>query len=174
MICSSMIADHVFKVDGVDRSVRTYGWDPRNSTIKSVCHECNNGWMSSLDSAGKPVLSLLIKGEAAFLDADSQKLIATWVAMKTMVGEFFDPVKAAVPLSERQFLRDRRQPPDNWIIWIGNYTRDKWAGEWVHTAIGIDSKVLRDEIPKSRIRKPRRLSSESFTLMYSAAKFPIS
>jgi hypothetical protein len=132
-------ADHIFKVDGVDRNVRTYGWDPRNSTIKSVCHECNNGWMSSLDGAGKPILSLLIKGEAASLDADSQKLIATWVAMKTMVGEFFDPVKAAIPLSERQFLRDRRQPPDNWIIWIGNYTRDKWAGEWVHTAIGIDS-----------------------------------
>jgi hypothetical protein len=132
-------ADHVFKMDGVDRSVRTYGWDPRNSTIKSVCHECNNGWMSSLDDAGKSVLSLLIKGEAAFLDVDSQKLIATWVAMKTMVGEFFDPVKAAVPLSERQFLRDRRQPPDNWIIWIGNYTRDKWTGEWVHTAVGIDS-----------------------------------
>ena len=106
-------------LDGVDRSVRTYGWDPRNSTIKSVCHECNNGWMSSLDDAGKSILSLLIKGEAAFLDVDSQKLIATWVAMKTMVGEFFDPVKAAVPLSERQFLRDRRQPPDNWIIWIG-------------------------------------------------------
>jgi hypothetical protein len=111
-------ADQVFKVNGVDRSFR---------------------WMSSWDDAGKPVLSLLIKGDSAFLDASSQKLIATWIAMKTMVGEFYDPAKAAVPLRERQFLRDRRQPPDNWKIWIGNYTRDKWAGEWVHSAIGIDS-----------------------------------
>src|SRR5580704_11578887 len=59
-------ADHVFKVDGVDRSARTYGWDARNSTIKAVCLECNNVWMSSLDDAGKPVLSPLIKGDAAF------------------------------------------------------------------------------------------------------------
>lgn len=95
--------------------------------------------MSSFDDAAKPVLSMLIKGEKAFLNADSQKLIATWIAMKAMVGEFFDPSTAAVPLSERQFLRDRRQPPDNWKIWIGNYTRKKWSGQYVHTTSSIDS-----------------------------------
>jgi hypothetical protein len=131
--------DHIFKVEGLERSVRTYGGDARNLTIRSVCRECNNEWMSSMDSAAKAILSLLIRGDAAFLNADTQRLVATWLAMKAMVGEFFDPSKVAVPLSEREFLRDKRQPPDNWMIWIGNYTRGKWAGEWVHTASGIDS-----------------------------------
>jgi hypothetical protein len=90
--------------------------------------------------------------------------------MKTMVGEFFDPMKAAIPLSERQFLRDRRQPPDKEIT---RETNGLASGS-IRLSESTQLKVLHDDIPKSRIRRPRRLSLESFTLIYSAAKFPIS
>jgi hypothetical protein len=130
--------NQVFRITGIDRTERTYGGDARNRGIRAVCKECNSGWMSSIEEWARPALEPLIKGEHAFLDHDSQRAVATWIAMKAMVAEYFDPSRVAIPLSERQFLRDHRKPPEaNWRIWIGNFARDKWAGHWAHSYMGI-------------------------------------
>jgi hypothetical protein len=57
---------------------------------------------------------------------------------ETMIAEYFDPPRVAVPLIERQFLRRHRKPPtENWRIWIGNYERRQWNAQWAHSAAGI-------------------------------------
>ncbi len=131
-------ANQVFNVGAVDRTVKTIGGDVRNRGIRAVCKRCNSGWMSSVEEWAKPALIPLINGTASFLDHDSQRAVATWIAMKTMVAEYLDPSKVAITLGERQFLRDQRLAPSaNWRIWIGNYERTKWAGQWVHGSHGL-------------------------------------
>ena len=113
----------------------------RNRGLKAVCEKCNNEWMGSIEEWAKPSLVPMINGTSAFLTYDSQRAIATWIAMKTMVAEFFDRSYVAIPLRERHFLKTNRLPPDNWKVWIGNYKRGAWAGQWAHTASGIASSI---------------------------------
>jgi len=142
--------NHVFNLGGVARTVKTVSGDARNRGIKAVCGKCNSEWMGAIEEWVKPSLVPLIKGTGAFLNHDDQRAIATWIAMKTMVGEYFDPSKVAIPLSERQFLRDHRHAPDaNWRIWIGNYERVKWLGQWAHASMGIAPSVrIKDRNPE--------------------------
>jgi hypothetical protein len=158
-------ATQVFNLSGVDRTVKTYGSDARNRSIRSVCEECNNGWMSSIEEWAKPSLEPLIKGTSGLFGPDVQRSVATWIAMKAMVGEYFDPARAAITLGERQFLRDLRHPPKaNWRIWIGNFDRQKWAGHWAHSAMGIaPSKGIAQ-------RKPEIPNTQTTTFVASSAR----
>jgi hypothetical protein len=132
--------EKIFKLEGIDLSVRTYGGDARNRGLKAVCRDCNSGWMSSIDERAKGVLTPLIKGERFILDKDRQLIVATWIAMKAMVSEFFfDASTVAITPEEREFLRERKEPPDKWKIWIGNYNRGAWDGQLVHAVHGIGS-----------------------------------
>jgi hypothetical protein len=150
----------VFNVAGVARTVKTISGDARNRGLKTVCKKCNGGWMSAIEEWAKPRLAPLIKGDAAFLNRDDQIALATWIAMKTMVAEYFDPTEAAITLSERQFLRDRRRvPTPNWQIWIGNYERTSWAGQWVHGSMSIAPSV------RTEGRDPRVPNTQTTTFV---------
>ena len=129
----------VWGPEGPTESRRTYGGDARNRSPRAVCADCNNGWMSRLETAAKPFVIMLIKGERAILDAEAQRLVASWIALKSMVAEYFEPEKVAVSSSERQYLRDQLKPPENWRIWIGNYERGTWMGQWTHGVVGVHS-----------------------------------
>jgi hypothetical protein len=130
--------NQIFRSEGIETATRVWSGDVRNRGVRSVCGECNNGWMSSLEEHARPALEPLIKGELFFLNQNTQKTVATWIAMKTMIAEYFDPPRVAVPLIERQFLRRHRKPPtENWRIWIGNYERRQWNAQWAHSAAGI-------------------------------------
>jgi hypothetical protein len=149
-------AIQVFNIDGIDRTVKTIAGDARSRGLRAVCEKCNSGWMGSIEEWAKPSLVPLIKGTGAFLNRDNQRAIATWIAMKAMVGEYFDLTKVAIPLSERQFMRDNRCAPDaNWKIWIGNYERTKWLGQYAHGAMGIAPSVRakdrKPEIPNTQV-----------------------
>ncbi len=152
-------ANQVFNRGGTDRTAKITAGDVRNRGLRAVCGDCNSGWMSAVEERAKPTLEALIRGAGAFLNHDSQKTVTTWIAMKAMVAEFFDPSYAAIPLLERQFLNANRLPPDNWKIWIGNYKRGSWAGQWAHSASGLAS-------PESVARrKPETPNTQTSTLI---------
>jgi hypothetical protein len=58
--------------------------DLNNFTFKSICRDCNNTWMSRLESEAKPLLLPLIEGMLAggALSIDERRLLARW-AFKT-------------------------------------------------------------------------------------------
>jgi len=67
--------------------VKESGMRPRQGStftkkIRVVCKTCNNGWMSRLENATKPILLPLIQGEPALLDREQQTLLAQWIASK--------------------------------------------------------------------------------------------
>lgn len=48
-------------------------------TVRTVCTDCNNGWMSALETQANPVLRRLIDG-ADSVTADEARIVRLWAA----------------------------------------------------------------------------------------------
>ena len=94
----------------------------RTLTVKHVCRDCNNGWMSELEGCAKPILTPLIFGAASVLDGQDQITVACW-AFKTAV--VFEATRIGRPkfytLEERRHLREDAVPPRRTSVWLGQY-----------------------------------------------------
>jgi hypothetical protein len=80
-------------------------------TLRAVCETCNNGWMSGLEGAVRPLIEPMIKGYNATLTPVQQITVATWATMKTAVFEYVwtdDPVLLA---DDRDIIRKQNRPP---------------------------------------------------------------
>jgi hypothetical protein len=99
--------------------------------LRVVCETCNNGWMSTIDNEAKSVLSFLILGQPAIVTLNSAKLIARWACMKMMVAEHSQPLDVCTPQYERDHLRNNREPPPNWKIWIARHDGVSWRANYV-------------------------------------------
>jgi len=81
--------------------------------------------MSEMEEAAKPFLLPLFEANKIVLDTKAQKALAFWIAVKTMVAEYFLPKTAAIPVNEREFAWKNKQPPlSNWAIWLAQYDGD--------------------------------------------------
>lgn len=109
--------------------------DHRARGLKVVCKSCNEGWMSSLQTAAKPALLPLLLGEMRTPNRDSQRSIAAWSTMLTMVYEFADPFTCAIPRSERVAFAHAKKPPHNWLIWIAKFSGTTHAEGIFHRGI---------------------------------------
>jgi hypothetical protein len=110
--------------------------------LKVVCgkHDdttkCNGSWMSQMEIAAKPSLIPLLQAEKIILDANAQKSLAFWIAVKTIVAEYFLPKKVAIPAAERKFVWENKKPPSsNWAIWLARYDGEAFKpAVWRHHA----------------------------------------
>jgi hypothetical protein len=65
---------------------RTSKWvNNREMRVKCVCHYCNNGWMSDLESANQQHMRAMIHDESIALKPAQLKLLALWITLKAMV-----------------------------------------------------------------------------------------
>jgi hypothetical protein len=73
-------------------------------TLKGICAECNNGWMSQLEDCAKPLLMALMLGERELtsLEVAERNILARWTA-KTAIIESHS-VGAECPV-DRKVLR---------------------------------------------------------------------
>jgi hypothetical protein len=131
------IADEVGRVDPAPHylglrtpdgtSVADHGTRaPFTTTVRDVCEVCNTGWMSELESAAKPVLGPLIRGETQRLGFWRQMLAATWATKTAMVLEQLVPLERGIPLDYVHGLRAYQCPPLlRQQVWIGRYSGDQ-------------------------------------------------
>lgn len=102
-----------------------------NVRLYVVCkRRCNNGWMSRLDTAAKPLIKPFLSGSQVALSKEAQKTVATWLAMKAMVTEFSDRNSVVSTQAERTFLMEHKAPPDNWKVWIGRHSSPYWTNQF--------------------------------------------
>jgi hypothetical protein len=107
---------HVDKTDFIN-DLRMSG-PVRDWQIKCVCggtnNSCNNGWMRGIENAANPIMTPLIRGDAALLSPADQTTIATWAVLKAMVvhHEF-------IPRKMRKKFATTRHPSPEWSVWIG-------------------------------------------------------
>ncbi|WP_421996975.1 hypothetical protein [Reyranella sp.] len=115
----------------------------RDWQIRCVCGPCNNGWMSQLDTAVEPLMMPLILGQQTRLFEKQCEQIAAWAVMKSMVVH-----NKWVHHTRRKFLKKAKRPPKDWAVWIANYNRRDWEGEWLSWPVAV-----RTDAEKSPRRK---------------------
>lgn len=87
--------------------------------VRHVCQQCNNGWMSQLESQSKHFLQPLITGKRCKLDISSQTTIAIWSMKTSMVLEALDqPSQRAYTQQEREQLRTLYAMPWRTSVWL--------------------------------------------------------
>jgi hypothetical protein len=96
---------------------------------RRVCRTCNSGWMSRLTETAKPSLERVLFGSPETIDIADQELIARWVAMTIMTVEIGQRYPG-VETGERHRFKNDQRVPDDWRIWIGRYSGDRWTAAY--------------------------------------------
>lgn len=96
--------------------------DPHRQTLKIVCADCNNGWMSRLQISARPYLEPLVRGNITSLGIDGQITLASWAAMFAMVSEWDHPESARITQHHRTYLMKNNVVPPGWHTWLGKYS----------------------------------------------------
>jgi len=115
------------KVEMDDPAIRREG-DLASRKIKAPCKECNERWMSEIETAAIPILSPLILGKPTNLSREGQITLATWATLKTLVIEAsFVATDRGIPAQSAKDFYKTRLPLEHWNIWIGRYNGCEWA-----------------------------------------------
>lgn len=110
---------------------------PFRLTVKNVCSDCNNGWMSQLEDIAQRVLTPLILGRPGTIEAIDHAAIATWVQKTALVAMLLSSDEQRsngygfAPSTYRALyeIRDRKEPLDATQTWVGHYqgAPNNWA-----------------------------------------------
>jgi hypothetical protein len=87
--------------------------------IRAVCGGCNNGWMSRLETAVKPIILPMIRGDACRLDTEAQALLARWITMKAIVTEYSQDNQKLTPTVDRVAFTNEYIIPPYFSIRLG-------------------------------------------------------
>lgn len=103
-------------------------WTAPDATQEAelVCKDCNEGWMSDLESAAADILEPMMLGNAHALDVAEQGIVALWAAKMTMVWEAVHPYVRAVSDEDYEHVFRWRSPPAGWRVWIAAYGGSAW------------------------------------------------
>jgi len=91
--------------------------------------------MSAIDTAVIPILTPPMLGKEFILTKDAQIVLATWMTLKTMVGETDDPAHAAISAGELEDFFEERKPLTNWQIWIARHECADWRIRYFHNGL---------------------------------------
>jgi hypothetical protein len=98
--------------------------------IKVVCTDCNNGWMSALETAVKPVLIPLMTDGLITLNSAAKITLVEWITLKMLVAEHVEhPGVPADPIFEQPVRTDfmkSRAIPEGIRIWITRQKGRRW------------------------------------------------
>jgi hypothetical protein len=85
-----------------------------------VCRECNNGWMSDLETAVRSTMGGLVNDISMTLDEEQQRLLALWAVKTAMVIEGVKQAKNNFYSPEqRSAFRTTLVPPEDTAVWLG-------------------------------------------------------
>jgi hypothetical protein len=102
-------------------------------TVKDVCKPCNEGWMSRLEEAVKPIISGMLVGRGRELHARGQAAIAAWALLKVLVVQRSFPRESFVPTrhyAEVFAVRDEQQPPPLYRAYTGRVGWSQGRGDF--------------------------------------------
>lgn len=94
--------------------------DPPISTLRALCRECNNTWVSRLDNAAAQALRPLMQGNTKVtLGQAAQTAVAAWTFKTALMFDVLQSGENGPLASLREsFFKDRIAPPGT-TIWMG-------------------------------------------------------
>lgn len=102
--------------------------------IRVVCGSCNNGWMSTIESAVQSFATPMILGRSGVLNENQQTLLAQWATLKLMVVELNHRTEAVTTQAERFAFRESRDIPRGLRFWIAQCFSDVWCNAYFRHA----------------------------------------
>jgi hypothetical protein len=120
-----------------------------------VCQECNNGWMSRLEAAGKPILVPLIDGERTIesLTDEEAEILGKWSCKTAYMHSWAALLKEPVQQEHIQPLRGDDGKPVQGVIVVGMQGDFKQTSSYVQTGhwphVCKPEKKISEETPKS-------------------------
>lgn len=97
---------------------RTIHGHPTTRKFKVVCHTCNTGWMSLLETVIKPSLEPMISGRSAHLGPSELKALTEWIVLKMMVFDRYDDGTTMFSRDETLAFSRDRSFPDGIVVWV--------------------------------------------------------
>jgi hypothetical protein len=91
---------------------------PTTRKVKCVCKQCNNGWMSGLETENKPHLERMLQGRRTSLDVAQQLSLTHWITLKMMVWDVTDERGRVFTRAQTLAFAKDRALPNNLAIWL--------------------------------------------------------
>lgn len=98
-----------------------YGQDPEQR-IDTVCHRCNNEWMSRIEDKSKTRLEAMLLNKPITIDPGGMKLLTEWAILRAMVFESIKPRNGNEQFftrDERIAFREKQTIPNRTRVWVG-------------------------------------------------------
>jgi hypothetical protein len=96
--------------------------DDPEQTVDTVCHTCNNTWMSQLEQKNIPSLKPMVDGKQIEIDPGRQRLLREWAVKTAMINDS-TKVRSGIQMfytqTERTAMRESRAIPPQTRIWLG-------------------------------------------------------
>jgi hypothetical protein len=104
-----------------------FGVVPYTERVKCVCGDCNNHWMSNLETDVSAHLKPPIQNRPLRLNDGGQQLVATWVGLRAVILDRTFGGDNTIPQEVLDWLyehreRGKRRPPNGCGVWLGAYT----------------------------------------------------
>lgn len=77
----------------------------------AVCSDCNNGWMSDLETQAKPLITKMSVGEPFLLTEDDCRILGTWIFKTLALWNITSNYRHLVPEKDFEFLYKNRSVP---------------------------------------------------------------
>jgi hypothetical protein len=106
-------------------SSRVRQGDALSQKLNGVCKTCNNGWMSKIEEATKPVATPLLLREERKLTPADQDILARWIMLKALVIERMHGGPVAIERNLRSAFMSSQLPVPHTRIYIGTYCGDR-------------------------------------------------
>lgn len=99
----------------VERDRQHRAADP-TVVVRTVCEECNSGWLSDLERRVRPVMEPMIRGRGVTLSLEHQIDVATWVSKTVAALEFHEPATAVTRPQDRRLIREELRSPHHHLV----------------------------------------------------------
>jgi hypothetical protein len=96
--------------------------DDLEKTINTVCHTCNNTWMSQIEDKNRSRFMLMLENTAFTIDPGGMKILTEWAVKTAMVQDSIKPRignENFYTRAERIAMRELREIPARTRVWIG-------------------------------------------------------
>lgn len=104
--------------------------DLTTKKLRVVCQQCNSGWMSLLESSVKPIMIRMLALEEMVLRPIEQGLLARWIVMKVIVGEYDSKGINFTPTVDRVAFKNNNTIPEYFAVYIGTHN-EKSDSAWL-------------------------------------------
>jgi hypothetical protein len=103
-------------------------WASAPLRVKRVCRNCNEGWMSDLESKNRPLLGGMMSDLSVRLNRADQQIVAAWCVKTAMVLEATSRTTSFFYTNEdRARLRQELLIPYDTLIWLGRQHRSDYS-----------------------------------------------